>query len=122
MSREAVEDRLHPKGAAGLPAAYGALKCLGIAATGPRLGPGRPVPHAGILYRWKKTEIRLFELHDHHKLRDEPARTGVGYVWVEPPIAPERLRLVANRARLVYQRNQQNGVPYGFGYRMAGTM
>ncbi len=117
MTRQVVEERLQPKGPAGRPAAYRSIKLLGIAATGPRLEEGRQVPHAAILYRWKKNEIRLFEMHDHKKLRDEPVREGASYVWVEPAISEERLRLVVNRARLVYQRNQTDGVPYGFGYR-----
>ena len=115
MTREAVEERLQPKGTAGLPAAYNSVKLLGIAATGPALEEGRQAPHAALLYRWKKTEIRLFEMHDHKKLSDGPVRGK--YVWVEPTISPERLRLVVNRARLVYQRAQEAGVPYGFGYR-----
>lgn len=92
---------------------YAGLKGMGIAAIAFET-PHRIVSHAAMLYRRKK-EVRVFEMVDHKKLRDDVARPD--FVWIEPAIPPERVRLVYERARLVYRCHQENAVPYGFGFR-----
>jgi hypothetical protein len=113
MTRHPVVEHLQPKGSTGTPARYDALKGIGVAATA-MTDSMRTWPHAGMLYRWKK-EIRLFEMVSHKDLRDAVARPN--FVWIEPTIPPERMRLVAAKARLVLERHKENAVPYGFGYR-----
>lgn len=53
-------------------------------------------------------------MHDHKDVRDDRVRPD--FVWIEPRIPPERLQLVANRARLVHRCHKANKVPYGFRY------
>lgn len=109
MSGELVEQRLKPPPNG--PADYNSLRGIGIAATAIRSRP-----HAGLLYRWKK-EVRLFELVGHKVLRDDVATPG--FVWIEPHIPLERMRLVAGRARLVHKRHLESAVPYGFRYEVS---
>jgi hypothetical protein len=114
MTRQRVADRLEPKERAAGRTNYGSIAGIGIAARAVRTRT-RNYPHAGLLYR-RKTEVRLFEMLDHKKLSDELARPEHHFVWIEPAIPRERVRLIVERARLVYRLNQQSAVPYGFAY------
>jgi hypothetical protein len=112
MTHPSVEQRLQPKELTGKQP-YRPLNAVGIAATG--LGPqNERISHCALLYRWKK-EVRAFEMRSHEELRDSVAQDG--FVWVEPAVPPERLKLVANKARLVHRRHAERAVPYGFRYR-----
>ena len=115
MTTRSVADCLHPKKGTPPGRPYDAVKGIGIAAIAIPGVHGQSIAHAGILYRWKKLEVRLFEMRNHKELRDVPAPPD--FVWVEPAIPPERMRLVISRARLVYDCHKKNAVPYGFGYR-----
>lgn len=113
-----VANCLQPKnGASANP--YRDLKQLGVAAKANVIHPGTPaeerIPHAALLYRRKKIEIRIFHLEDHKKITDATAPTD--FVWIEPNIPEERAKLVASKARLVHQQHKANGIPYGFGFR-----
>jgi hypothetical protein len=112
MTRQLVRDRIQPKGQPGAQPSYGGLKGVGSAATG-YCDRTRTWSHAGMLYRWKK-EVRLFEMKTHKVLGNDPARPN--FVWIEPRIPPERMRVVAAKARLVFDLHQKSAVPYGFGY------
>lgn len=112
MTGVVVEQRLQPK-TEGSNGPYRALNAAAIAAMGLPAGEVR-ISHGAFVYRWKK-EVRVFELRGHEDLNDGIAPAG--FVWVEPGIPPERLRLVANRARLVYRLHGEKKVPYGFRYR-----
>lgn len=121
MASEAgVVERLEPAvGTKGPP--YATLRMLGVAVKGISPPKEAAYAHAGLLYRWKG-EVRLFELQSHKELLNGPAPRTPGpfttaFVWIEPEIPPERLRLVIHRARLVHSAHQSNAVPYGFGYR-----
>jgi hypothetical protein len=111
MTDARVANLLQPRGGK---ADYSALSVLGVAAVG--LGAARPrSPHAGLLYRWKK-EVRLFEMRGHEELADAPVQKSE-FVWIEPSaITPERLKLVAVRARMVKKSHDDNKIPYGFSY------
>lgn len=112
MTRPLVEERLQPKQLKGK-GRYAPLSVVGVAAAG--LGPqNERVSHCALLYRWKK-EVRAFEMLSHEQLRDDVPRQE--FVWVEPGIQPERLKLVTHRARLVRRRHEEKSVPYGFRYR-----
>jgi hypothetical protein len=116
MSRKVVQSRLRTS------ANCRELGHAGAAAM--RLTRGGPAwAHAGILYRWKKTEVRLFELLTHQQLRDQlvtepnpggPSREVI--CWAEPDIEKERAQLVGPKCQLVHRLHQQNAVPYGFRY------
>jgi hypothetical protein len=115
MTHEQVRDRLQPPGAsAGDQKTYDRIRVAGVAARAVR-AHARTFPHAALLYRRGKGAIRLFEMHDHKDLRDDMAPDG--FVWIEPRIPPERLRLVIERARLVHRRHKESAVPYGFRWR-----
>ena len=116
-----VAERLQPKGTPNsIHAAYGAIKVLAVAASpiiaSIIVGQRQFIPHAALLYRWKKGELRLFEMRSHKELRDVAVPNVLSFVWIEPTLPPERLRLIAIKARLVHERHQEHGVPYGFGY------
>lgn len=113
MTRERVADRLQPKnGATAGASEYGGLKCVAV---GIRATPGyeTSIAHAGLLYRRGK-EVRLFEMRSHKELSDDAAPPG--FCWIEPTFPVERMKLVIARARLVYEKHQENAIPYGFGY------
>lgn len=114
MSREAVSTGLC---SAGVGEDCGAVKGLGVVAAR-MTGGARAWAHAGILYRWNK-QVWFFELQGHRQLNDEPVKNDPSrpsMVWVEPKLAQERVRLVANRCKLIFRKHQENKIPYGFRY------
>ena len=114
MTSRSVAELLQPNVEGRSTAPYGALKWLAIAAT--RIGDSEPpISHAGLLYRWKKIDVRLFEMRDHTELADATARPD--FVWIELALPQERLQLVIGRARLIHKSHKEKVIPYGFGYR-----
>lgn len=97
-------------------APYGSIRAVAVAARTDNRH-GEPISHAAMLYR-AKSEVRVFELQSHQALSDAPVAQN-DFVWVEPAIPVERLRLVVARAKLVHKSHQQNAVPYGFRYRVS---
>ena len=84
MTHTLVEERLQPKQLKGKER-YAPLSVVGVAAAG--LGPpNERVSHCALLYRWKKKEVRSFEMLSHEQLSDEVVRRE--FVWVEPRIQP----------------------------------
>lgn len=75
---------------------------------------GRGQYHIGIVHRRDRGLIDLLHLAWHHDLKNEPLRPG--FVVVDPDLSPPRARSVAAMCRLVWQRHQSGGLPYGIKY------
>lgn len=69
--------------------------------------------HIGLLYRVAiQAPAQLLHMPWHNKLRSESP--GANYVlWVDPSIPKERAKVVAAYCRLVWKKNEANGLPYG---------
>lgn len=66
--------------------------------------------HIGILYR--DSVIRFLHLAWHLKLENDPPSND--YIWISTPIHELRAKQLAANCRLVWRRNESNGIPYAF--------
>ena len=69
--------------------------------------------HSGIIHVSSGQSHSMLHLAWHTFLLDESPEPH--YFWVVPNFAPARLRQVATLCRRIFRKNQQNGLPYGFG-------
>lgn len=69
--------------------------------------------HTGVFHASQDESPRMLHLAWHSRLQNSSPEDW--YLWIHPPFEPERLRQVATMCRRIFRKNQENGLPYGFG-------
>ncbi|MFC1759413.1 hypothetical protein ACFL2H_11710 [Planctomycetota bacterium] len=69
--------------------------------------------HTGIIHVASGQSPTMLHLAWHTTLLNETPENR--YLWVVPVLEPARLRQVASLCRRIFRKNEQNGLPYGFG-------
>lgn len=67
--------------------------------------------HAGILYK-DQDNCHLLHVPGDMTIQRDPPETR--YIWIAPSIHPARLPQIAAYCRLVWNENENNGIPYAF--------
>ena len=78
---------------------------------------GEPIPnqrHIGILHRESDASPKFLHLAWHCILQNESDIPDYMRLWTTPSVEPVRLRLVAALCRLVWRKNESDGIPYAF--------
>ena len=76
--------------------------------------------HIGLAYETATgaghLEIHLLHLgwHGHNHFHNDTDTSHCTY-WIDPDVEPEQSEVIAAHCRLIFERNMDNGIPYGFG-------
>jgi hypothetical protein len=86
------------------------------AAIGVGIGLRGIVVHSGIFYQLDDEPLQFLHLAWHRNLQNQDAAQVPEYGWVLPPprINQRKARQIANACKLVWERNGQKRIPYGF--------